>query len=85
MSDRNRKSRRTEDGGQPRSGHDAPQEKRRRQRLPVHARLTLDDSLPPNENHPLAQSSPDVRAASRVRLIAGILARLARASVGPLD
>jgi hypothetical protein len=47
----------------------------------VHARLTLDDSLPPNEHHPLAQSSPDVRAASRVRLIASILARIAQASV----
>lgn len=85
MSGRNGKSRRTEQGRQPRSGHDVPQEKRRRQRLPVHARLTLDDSLPPNEHHPLAPSSPDVRAASRVRLIAGILARMAQASVGPLD
>lgn len=85
MSDRNRKSRRTEHGGQPRSGHDAPQEKRRRQRLPVHARLSLDDSLPPNEHHPLAESSPDLREASRVRLIARILARMAQAAVGPLD
>jgi hypothetical protein len=81
MSDKNRKRRRTEQGGEPRSAHDAPQAKRRRQRLPVHARLTLDDSLPPNEQHPLAQSSPDVRNASRVRLIASILARIAQASV----
>ncbi len=51
---------------------------RRRSRLPVHARLSLDDSLPANEHHPLAQSAPDVRAASRVRLIAAILARLAQ-------
>ncbi len=55
--------------------------KRRRQRLPVHATLSLDDSLPPNDHHPLAQSAPDVRTASRVRLIAGILARIAQASV----
>jgi hypothetical protein len=67
MSGENRKSRRTEAGVQPGSAHDAP--KRRRQRLPVHARLSLDDSLPPNEHHPLAQSAPECRAASRLRLI----------------
>lgn len=49
-----------------------------RGRLPVNAALSLDDSLPPNEHHPLAASAPEVRAASRLRLIAGVLARLAR-------
>ena len=83
MSGENRKSRRTEAGAQPGSAHDAP--KRRRQRLPVHARLSLDDSLPPNEHHPLAQSAPECRAASRTRLIAGILARLAQAAARRLD
>jgi hypothetical protein len=77
MIDRNRKGRRA--SGQPGAAHDPPIAKRRG-RLPVHARLSLDDSLPPNEQHPLAQTSPDVRTASRLRLIAGILARLARAS-----
>lgn len=70
MIDRSRKSRRTEAGKQPGSAHDAPQAKRQRQRLPVHARLSINDSLPANEHHPLVQSSPDVRAASRARLIA---------------
>jgi hypothetical protein len=55
--------------------------KRRRGRLPVRARLLLDDSLPANETHPLAQSAPEVRAASRLRLIAGVLARMARAAL----
>lgn len=81
MSDRNGKRRRAESRGQPPSAHDAPQEKRRRQRLPVHARLSLDDSLPANEHHPLAQSSPEDRTASRIRLIAGILARVAQTAV----
>lgn len=70
MIDRNRKSRRTESRVQPGSAHDAPKAKRRRQRLPVHARLSLDDSLPANGHHPLAQSAPDARAASRLPLIA---------------
>ncbi|MCZ2340481.1 MAG: hypothetical protein LC104_01635 [Bacteroidales bacterium] len=56
---------------------------RRRSRLPVHADVRLDDSLPANENHPLAQSSPEAREAGRLRLIAGILARMARTSVKP--
>jgi hypothetical protein len=55
--------------------------KRRRRRLPVRANLLMDDSLAPNENHPLAASAPEVRAASRLRLIATILARLARAAL----
>jgi hypothetical protein len=59
--------------------------KRRRQRLPVRANLHLDDSLPANERHPLAQSAPEFRAASRVRLIAGILARLAQTAARRLD
>lgn len=54
---------------------------RRRSRLPVHADVRLDDSLPANENHPLAQSSPEAREAGRLKLIAGILARMAQASV----
>lgn len=83
MIDRNRKSRCVAGRVQPGSADDAP--KRRRQRLPVHARLSLDDSLPANEHHPLAQSAPEFRAASRVRLIAGILARLAQISAGRLD
>jgi hypothetical protein len=86
MIDRNRKSRRTAGfRGQPGSAEDSPKAKRRRHRLPVHARLSLDDSLPANERHPLAQSAPEFRAASRVRLIAGILARLAQAAARRLD
>jgi len=86
MSDRHRKSRgASQRGGQPRSAHDAPSPKRRRQRLPVHARFSLDDSLPANEHHPLAQSAPDVRAASRVRLIAAVLARIAQTTTRRVD
>ncbi len=59
--------------------------KRRRQRLPVLARLSLDDSLLANEHHPLAQAAPEVRGASRVRLIAAILARLAQTAVRRQD
>lgn len=59
--------------------------KRRRQRLPVRANLRLDDSLPANEHHPLAQSAPDIRAANRLRLIAGILARMAQTAARRLD
>lgn len=57
---------------------DPSSRKRRRSRLPVHASLRLDDSLPANSNHPLAAASPDCREASRLRLIATILARLAQ-------
>jgi hypothetical protein len=85
MIDRNRKSRCVAGRVQPRFADDAPKAKRRRQRLPVHARLSLDDSLPANEHHPLAQSAPEFRAASRVRLIAGILARLAQTAARGLD
>jgi len=53
----------------------------RRGRLPVHADLRLDDSLAANQNHPLAQTAPEIRAASRLHLIATILARLAVASL----
>ena len=59
--------------------------KRRRQRLPVLATLSLDDSLLANEHHPLAQSAPEIRGASRVRLIAAILARLAQTAVRRRD
>lgn len=59
-------------------GQPTPAVPKRRSRLPVNAALQLDDSLPPNEHHPLAASAPEVRAASRLRLIAGVLARLVR-------
>ena len=55
--------------------------KRRRGRLSVHADLRLDDSLAANQNHPVAQTAPETDAASRFRLIATILARLAGASL----
>jgi hypothetical protein len=57
---------------------DPSSRKRRRSRLPVHASLRLDDTLPANSNHLLAATSPDIREASRLRLIATILARLAQ-------
>ena len=60
---------------------DSAKPKHRRQRLPVLAELSLDDALLANEYHPLAQSAPDVRGASRIRLIAAILARLAQTAV----
>lgn len=50
---------------------------RKRRRLPIRALLHLDDSLAANEQHPLAESPPEVREASRLRLIASVLARLA--------
>jgi hypothetical protein len=82
MIDRNRKSRRAAGyRGQPGSTNNPPKAKRRRGRLPVQARLLLDDSLAANEHHPLAQSAPDVRALSRLGLIATILARMARAAL----
>lgn len=79
MSDRSKKGRRaSKPRGQPSSGHDASTPKKRRQRLPVRARLSLDDTLAANDHHPLGQSAPDVRAANRVRLITTVLARLAQ-------
>jgi len=60
---------------------DPSSRKRRRSRLPVHETLRLDDSLPANANHPLAATSPDVREASRLRLIASVLARIAGAAM----
>ncbi len=54
------------------------QVRRRNRRLPVQASLHLDDSLAANEHHPLASSAPETRAAGRLRLIASVLARLAR-------
>jgi len=70
----------TPNGGSP---GDEPRHrgKRRRGRLPVRARLLLDDSLAANEHHPLARSAPEVRAANRLRLIAAVLARMARAAL----
>jgi hypothetical protein len=59
-------------------GQPHPAVPKRRGRLPVNAALQLDDSLPPNDHHPLAAAAPEVRAASRLRLIAGVLARLVR-------
>jgi hypothetical protein len=62
-------------------GRADPSTPRRRQRLPVLAILRIDDSIAANEHHPLAASSPDIREASRLRLIASILARMAGAAV----
>jgi len=55
---------------------------RSRRRLPVKASLRLDDSLPANEHHPLAKAAPETREAGRLRLIAVVLARLARGAAG---
>ena len=63
-----------------RSGQDVSPPRRRRQRLPVCVRLHLDDTLPANGCHPLGRSAPEARGASRVRMIAAVLARLARAA-----
>ena len=63
---------------------DAPQpgrEPKKRRRLPVLASLHLDDDLPANEHHPLAGSAPETRAAGRLRLIAAVLARMARSAL----
>ena len=62
-------------------GEDVPHGKRKPRRLPVAAKLLLDETLAANENHPLAKSAPEARAQSRLRIIAGILARLARAGL----
>jgi hypothetical protein len=67
--------------GQSREQPGPPERKRRRGRLPVRAKLVLDDSLSANEHHPLARSAPEVRAASRLRLIATVLARMARSAL----
>lgn len=67
MFDRNRKNRRAAGcREQPGPSDEPPKAKRRRMRLPVHARLSLDDSLPVN-GHPLSAQS-----GSGVRLIDGI-------------
>lgn len=72
MIDRNRKSRRAAGHrGQPGSAHGLPKAKRR-MRLPVQTRLSLDDSLPANHRHALAQSATDVCAANRLRQVDGI-------------
>lgn len=60
---------------------DPSSRKRRRSRLPVQAKLLLDDSLAANDHHPLSATSPDVRTASRLRLFAGVLARIAGAAM----
>lgn len=54
---------------------------KRRRRLPVRAELRLDDSLAANDRHPLARTSPEHRENGRLRLIAAILARIARGSL----
>jgi len=41
-------------------------------RLPVHTRLSLDDSLAANQRHALAQSAADVCAANLLRLVDGL-------------
>lgn len=64
--------------------HEEPQPGRRpakRKRLPVLACLHLDDDLPANEHHPLAGAAPETRAAGRLRLIAVVLARMARTAL----
>ena len=48
----------------------------------VSTTLSLDDTLAANDHHPLGQSVPEVRSASRIRLIAAVLARMAQAVVG---
>lgn len=77
MADEPNDERRSKDGSPP----ETALPKRRRGRLPVHADLRFDDSLAANQNHPLAQTPPETRAATRLRLIAGILARLARTDI----
>ena len=79
MSDRNKNGGQASGpGGQP----DGSTPKKRRQRLPVLATLSLDDTLAANDHHPLGQSVPEVRSASRIRLIAAVLARMAQTVVG---
>lgn len=56
--------------------------RRRNRRLPVQASLRLDDGLAANEHHPLAKAAPEMREAGRLRLIAVVLARLARGAAG---
>jgi hypothetical protein len=63
------------------SGGNVPNRKRKPRRLPLTAKLRLDETLAANENHPLAKSAPEARTQSRLRIIAGILARLARAGL----
>jgi len=55
----------------------------KRQRLPIRAFFLLDDSLAANDQHPLAASPPALREASRLRLIASVLARLASTAMEP--
>lgn len=61
---------------------DKEPKKRHSRRLPVEADLRIDDTLPENSEHPLARTPPEQRAISRLRLIASVLARLARRSAG---
>ena len=70
----------SEGGRNPLGG--VPGAKARRPRLPIQAKLLLDDSLAANEHHPLARSAPEARAANRLRLIACVLARLAKSALG---
>jgi hypothetical protein len=67
MIDRNRKSRRAAGyREQPGPGPEPPKAKRRRMRLPVHARLSLDDSLPANGHHLPVQSVSGLRPADEI-------------------
>ena len=59
-----------------------PKIPRRRRRLPSLAILRIVDELLPNESHPLANAPAESRAAGRLRLIAAVLARLARRGRG---
>jgi hypothetical protein len=72
MIGRNRKScRAAGHRGQPGSAHDPPKAKRR-MGLPVHTRVSLDDSLPANYHYAQAQSATDVCAANRLRQVDGM-------------
>ena len=79
MSDKNKNG---EQASGPSGQSDSSAPKKRRQWLPVLAALSLDDALAANENHPLAKSAPEIRAAGRLRLIAIVLARLATSRPG---
>lgn len=68
--------------GQTGSVHDKSGVKRQRVRLPVRATLSLNESLLANERHPLAHTPPETRDATRCKLIAAVLARIAKVATG---
>lgn len=76
MSDRKQHGRRpSRPRRQTEQGQNPP---KRRRRLPTRVKMSVDDTLAANPHHPLAQAAPEVRAAGRLRIIAGILVRLAQ-------